>query len=74
MENTTISNTTKGKINGHTRHAQTRKAKCAAYLTRSTCTTCRKVFRSPKKRFAHIESRHKSLIGWNEDRASKSAI
>lgn len=63
-----------GKIKGHVRHKQVRKMKCQAYLSRSTCTTCKMVFRSPKKRLAHVQSGHKSDIGWNKNRAAKQSV
>lgn len=43
------------------------------YLTRATCIACAKVFRSPKKRLAHVKSGHVSMIGWNQNRVIKSS-
>lgn len=60
-----------GKIKGKVRHAQMNKARAQAYLTRATCIACKKVFRSPKKRLAHVQSGHISMAGWNEKRSAK---
>ena len=60
-----------GKVNGHTKHKATHKAKCAMYLQRATCSPCRLVFRSPKKRAIHTDSGHKSMLGVNKKRTPK---
>lgn len=51
------------------RQSSRHKGKYSKYQTRSTCTTCRIVFKSPKHRFAHIESGHKTLVGQSSDKA-----
>lgn len=61
----------KGRVNGHVLHRVTRKAKCNAYLIRSTCAACRAVFRSPKKRRDHVNSGHTIMVGHNTTRAIK---
>lgn len=43
------------------------------YLTRSTCSQCRVVFKSPKKRLAHVQSGHKDMTGANKNRQMKTA-
>lgn len=49
------------------------KRRYANYLTRSTCPSCRVVFRSPKKRREHTDSGHQSMVGVNRNRAAKSS-
>lgn len=47
------------------------KNKYQAYITRSTCGTCRVVFKSPDKKKAHAESGHKDMTGANKNRQVK---
>lgn len=74
MNNTEAPLQKSGKIKGKVRHKQINKQRAQLYLTRATCMACRLVFRSPKKRLAHVESGHKSQIGVNKNRAAKSAL
>jgi uncharacterized C2H2 Zn-finger protein len=63
-----------GRKSGHVNHRAYRKRKAQEYLLRSTCVTCRVVFRSPKKRSAHVESGHKSTVGANTKRVYKTSF
>lgn len=63
-----------GRKSGHVNHRAYRKRKAGEYLLRSTCITCRVVFRSPKKRLAHVESGHRSMIGVNPKRVYKTSF
>lgn len=61
----------KGASKANQRQSRNHKSKFSKYLTRSTCNTCKVVFKNPKHRLAHVESGHKSLIGVSKDRYVK---
>lgn len=49
-----------------------KRARCAEYLIRATCYTCKVVFFSPTKRNRHARD-HKNMTGANHRRVAKGA-
>lgn len=62
----------KGASKANQRQSSRHKNKYARYVTRSTCSTCRIIFKSPKFRLEHVKNDHKSFVGQSTTKAVKA--